>query len=1007
MKGKRENLCVLRALCVKRSTFNDGKKPLIQRNLFKFVADVKPVVLIKQVVRMQQTLIELIGKGKTKQVLNELCPLTAADSAAYAEAIKLSARFARYDKRQTGRLEDPSVLSIELNQINDDLLAFVNALEDNDAKDGLRRRERSGKLQGFPNVNPDTPILRGRIITKAESITPLRGVIVGVVGTKDEAHTDAHGYFNIACSGRVYGDEISLTLYLKDYKVVDESALRNVFLRTKQDASLDIQMEEVAQYELKVAKSEKDIISNVNQVSEQNLKVSLAILEKLNAAPQSAANDKQIQDLHNQIRQIEAERDNAIGQARDIAAKLLVFDPEHASEDAKRAHALFLEGKLPEAYAALDEAKMQERAKAAQNILQQAISDYMQKGQLAIANGKFDAAERLYTEGSRLDDTNIDNLWTLALFLSGQNEKLKSITYYERALLLSKTDDLTGTFSNNLGAVYSAVNKMPEAKNYYLQSFDIYTRLSKSNPQQFDPNLATTAMNLGNYYSEVNKLPEAETYYLQSLDICKRLSESNPQQFEPFLAATAMNLGIHYQTVNDMPKAETFYRQSFSIYSRLSESNSEDFEPDLARMAMNLGLYYATVNNMPEAETYYLNSLAIRTRLSESNPQQFEPDLATTANNLGEYYRVNNNMPKAEKYFLQSLAIRTRLSKSNPQQFEPHLASTAMNLGNYYSDVNKMPEGEAFYMQSLNIYIELSKSNPQQFEPDLARTALNLGIYYHTVNKMPEAEKYYLQSFDIYTRLSESNLQQFEPHLAAIAMNLGNYYSDISNILEAERYSLQSLDIFTRLSKINPQQFELDLAFILNNYGVFCGGNKDLDKAYDLCSRALALWQKILLNGQMNYLDKYNQGFSNLGDVADAFIEQKSYAKAVAVQTERAKSADILRGILENGETAAAEAYGILSWFQLFTKDYANAEQSAQRGLALDEAQTWIQVNLAHALLCQHQDAAAKKVYDALKNASNTEGSPFRDVLTEDFEALAQAGVDTTQLDKARAWVNE
>jgi tetratricopeptide (TPR) repeat protein len=672
-------------------------------------------------------------------------------------------------------------------------------------------------------VTVNAPILRGRIVTKAAPNNPLRGVVIEIVGTKDNAHTDENGFFNITCSGKVYGDDISLILYHENYRVMDERVLREIAIRKNPDWVLELQMEAVAQYNADLAKSTNDIIANQQQVAAEQTQVLLTKLAELQAAQQSNANDTQVQALKQQIYQIEAERDNAIGQARDIAAKLLVFDPEHASEDAKRAHALFLDGKLPEAYAALDEAKMQERAKAAQNILQQAISDYMQKGQLAIANGKFDAAERFYTEGSRLDDTNVENLWTLANFLYHQNNTLKAITYYERALSLSKTDELIGTFSNSLGAAYSAVNKMPEAEKYYLQSLGIYTQLAQSNLQRFEPYLAGIAMNLGNYYSDVNKMPEAG------------------------------------------------------------------------------------------------------------------------------------------KYFLQSLEIRTRLSKSNPQQFEPDLAKIAMNLGNYYSDVNKMPKAETYYLQALDIYMRLSKSNPQQFDLYLATTAMNLGNYYQTVNKMPEAERYYLQSLDIRTRLSESN----------------------------------------------PQQFEPDLAFILNNYGYFHFVNKQYDKAQDLLSRGLALRQKALLNGQLYYSKECNRVFNNLGKVATAFNEQKAYAKAVDVQTERAKSTDALKAVIENGHTAAAEAYGQLSWCQLLTQDYADAAQSAQRGIALDAAQTWIQTNLAHALLCQHQDAAAKKVYDSLKNASNTEGSSFRTVLMEDFETLAEAGLDAKQLDKARAWVRE
>jgi predicted Zn-dependent protease len=744
-------------------------------------------------------------------------------------------------------------------------------------------------------------------------------------------------------------------------------------------------------------------------------------------------------------------------------------------------------------------------------------------GQLAILQNKYDDAERLYTEGVNLDSTNIDNIWTLAIFLYYQNEVQKDIFYYEKALSLSKSEDLVGTFCNGLGLCYSALNKIPEAEKYYLKSLDIRERLSKSNPQQFEAALASTAMNLGSLYHNLNKMPEAEKYYLKSLDICERLSKSNPQkfeedlakiagnlgtfykenkkmpeaekyylksldicerlsksnlpswnekegivldsrerhnksnpqQFENSLAITTMNLGNFYRTLKKMPEAEKYYLKSLDINERLSKSNPQRFEVYLANTATNLGGFYMENKKMPEAEKYYLKSLDITERLSKSNPQKFEAELAFTAANLGFFYQTLKKMPEAEKYYLTSLDIYERLSKSNPQQFEGRLASMAMNLGFFYQTLKKMPEAEKYYLTSLDIYERLSKSNPQQFEGRLASMAMNLGFFYETLKKMPEAEKYYLKSLDINERLSKSNPQQFEEELATTAMYLGNFYYNLKKMPEAEKYYLKSLDInerlsksnpqqfeaalartamylgifyqtfekmpevekyflksldiYERLSKSNPQQFEEELAKTLNKFGLFCGATKQFDKAQTLYSRALALRQKALLNGQIDFLNtyEYNQVFNNMGDLLDSFDLQKNHTKVVEIQTERAKSSEILRGVLENGNAGAAQEYAWLSWYQLFAQKYAAAEQSATQGLTLDPTQTWIKTNLAHALLFQNKEAAAQKIYDELKNQKNTRGKSYRDILHKEFDSLEKAGLDKKQLDKARKWVKE
>ena len=741
-----------------------------------------------------------------------------------------------------------------------------------------------------------------------EKMKTLQVTARGASPTLVRASTNTEGVFVLTFPNGKVGDLVTVELGTPIYDLVNDPRERNVTLtdnpnykirlvvcnKGERDANavtyykISTRYLEV-NYQKKVQKKDAQIIALENQLAEKR----------------ANANDltKQLYVLKEERYKLDEELKNKFDYAKKMAEGFSRIDLAQADAIYRKAFETFKQGDIEGARQVLNskEAKQQEAdlkkldadiLKSESNIktvedslkvAKQKIADAkMQRdtlkasvikkkfldGELAELQNKYDEAERLYTEGVNLDSTNVDNLWALAAFLHAQNEILKAIQYYKLALSLSKDDDLIGTFCMYLGVAYSDINKMPESEKYYLQSLDIFARLSKSNPQEF--------------------------------------------------------------------------------------------EPDLARTAMNLGLYYATVNKMTEAE----------------------------------------------KYYLQSLNIYARLSKSNPQQFEPDLARTAMNLGVYHQTINKMPEAEKYYLQSLDIYARLSKSNPQQFEPYLATTAMNLGAYYQTINKMPKAETYYLKALDIYARLSKSNPQQFEPDLALTLMNLGDYYSDINNKLsEAKQYYQQSLDIYERLAKSNPQQFEPNLALILNNYGYFNVVNKQYDKAQALLSRALALRQKALQNSQTYILVEYSRVFNNLHSLSKSFVEGKKESKAIEIQTDLAKSLEILVGIIKDSPAEAAKLYGDLSQCKLFARQYAAAEQSARHGLSLDPSQTWINVNLAHALLFQNKDAEAKKIYDALKIQKYTDGRSYRDVLAEDYNALEKMGLEKKQLDKARKWV--
>jgi Effector-associated domain 11 len=79
---------------------------------------------------MKQTLRNLIAEGKTKQTIAQLRQLTKNDADLNAEVVQLSARFSHYERQQRMGVEDPSVLGIELNKINNALLSVIDRLDE-------------------------------------------------------------------------------------------------------------------------------------------------------------------------------------------------------------------------------------------------------------------------------------------------------------------------------------------------------------------------------------------------------------------------------------------------------------------------------------------------------------------------------------------------------------------------------------------------------------------------------------------------------------------------------------------------------------------------------------------------------------------------------------------------------------------------------------------------------------------------------------------------------------
>jgi len=91
--------------------------------------------------------------------------------------------------------------------------------------------------------------------------------------------------------------------------------------------------------------------------------------------------------------------------------------------------------------------------------------------------------------------------------------------------------------------------------------------------------------------------------------------------------------------------------------------------------------------------------------------------------------------------------------------------------------------------------------------------------------------------------------------------------------------------------------------------------------------------------------------------------------------------------------TTLAEEHGNLSWHYLFIKDYAQSEQSARRALKLDSTQTWVKVNLAHALLFRNHFSKAEKLYKELSQTMRKGNETYTKAILEDFDELEKAGV--------------
>ena len=301
------------------------------------------------------------------------------------------------------------------------------------------------------------------------------------------------------------------------------------------------------------------------------------------------------------------------------------------------------------------------------------------------------------------------------------------------------------------------------------------------------------------------------------------------------------------------------------------------------------------------------------------------------------YLQKQNQFSKAAIYYQKALVIRRRLAQSNPQAYEPDVAMTLNNLANLYSNTQRFSENEEMYKEALALYRRLAQSNPQAYEPDVAMTLNNLALLYNNTQRFSESEEMYKEALAIRRRLAQSNPQAYEPDLAATLYNIGHLKVRTEQYADAISSFEEALNIYRRLAQINPAE----------------------QQGYEGSLYGLSL----LYPAVNNYLSAYNINKEWL-----PILKQKYEAEP------------------DTQKEDYASALGGQSFYAIFAKQYAEAEQSAHEGLAVDSTKHFIYATLAQALLFQGKYTEAEKIYRQYK-------SELRDSFLDDFKQFAEAGV--------------
>lgn len=589
------------------------------------------------------------------------------------------------------------------------------------------------------------------------------------------------------------------------------------------------------------------------------------------------------------------------------------------------------------------------------------------------------------------------NIREIAYLLASINRDQEAIQYYDQTLemlketiskesFLMKADvlNMKGVSLKNIRKYDDSESCHLEALNIYKTKFDILALENRFMVSNIQNNLALI-------YEKQNKTTLAIAMYEEILNTTKKLitdkNTAYDKVFELRLALVEGNLGLLYSENGSFIKAEELILKSISRYEVAAKLIPDYFAGDLSRSYDNLALVYINQQKYDLAKKNALVALSYLDSIEVDSPK-YKPQFAFIFRHLGDAYLGLKNYNSAEESYLKSIEIEEELTLLNPIRFSEYLAFSYNSLANIYEITQRYSEAETNYINAINAYKNIELTNPINYKFYSANIYNNLGILSKNTGEFNKAKDYYDNSLDIKMELYSINPDRFTLNVTETIINILSFNKSFIEQKFDESIKKQSLkliktgeNLLNEVNEVNPR-----INGILNYLEIFGNYFSQID-------RAALDDQKVLLKEIAEIMSKIDSSSNS----------QKFNFQKTAL--DKALTFYSSYNFIPESKMYLSQIYGTLSFFAILNREFKYAQISAEKGLELDDSQTWILTNLALAYLFQDEYKSAEKLYVLLKD-QNYQGTSFKSAFLNDFSDLEKEGISHPDIEKIKAILN-
>lgn len=542
--------------------------------------------------------------------------------------------------------------------------------------------------------------------------TPMGGVYIKPVTAANGVVSDeANGTFTLTLQKLKMGSRIGSVRVTKqgmmvfNQQAVDEWNVRQEPLRLILCDANEFQ------------RQKKNLIAIGERQAKKKYDKQLAELKKKNQDQQL-----QLDDYYNKLDSLEKNYQNALQHMDEYADVFARIDESEVDTVAQRAIELFHKGDIQTAIHMLESQDYMGRLTKANTTIAQAEA-LISTAERAKALAEQDKEKDLQAIKTLISGYKLSNDWEKAgQLLKGLADNLK-------------TRDAVWEYASFCWFQHS----FTEAETYFLLCKEMQDqRQSLDN----DVELADLQNNLAAIYLKTRRFSESEKMFCGALNIYKRLAKERPNEYEHSLAGLYNNFASLYLHIQSYRKSQSMFKRALAIYRRLFKENPKEYEVCLATSYNNTANLYLAMQRFGKSERMFKAALSIRKRLANEDPQNFESDLADSYKGLAYLYCGTKRFSESEAMFKDALSIYKRLIKDNPNAYKPILVGLYHNWGNLYSDMERFSDSDAMYKAAL----ALAKEYTDEYSEDLADMYVVISFNSNLLGKFNDGEIYALEA---------------------------------------------------------------------------------------------------------------------------------------------------------------------------------------------------------------------------------------------------------------------